>query len=96
MIYEHSEKTKSQIYQDALPLINSRTAALLDDPILRRQLVTLERKMTRGGKDSIDHSPGGRDDVANAACGALVYAGESPGDPNFYKPFPPFSPKKIV
>jgi hypothetical protein len=26
----------------------------------------------RGGKDSIDHAPGGHDDLANAACGALV------------------------
>jgi terminase large subunit-like protein len=86
VIYEHSEHSKSQLYQDALPLINSRTAALLDDATLRRQLTTLERKITRGGKDSIDHAPGAKDDVANAACGALIYAGKTPGDPNFWKP----------
>jgi len=86
VIYEASEHTKSQIYQDVLPLINSRTAALLDDQTFRRQLTGLERRTTRGGKDSIDHQPRGRDDVANAACGALIYAGKTPGDPNFWKP----------
>jgi hypothetical protein len=83
-----SELSKSQLYQDALPLINSRTAALLDNTTLRRQLVTLERKTTRGGKDSIDHSPGAKDDLANAVCGALVYAGKSLGDPNFWRGIP--------
>jgi hypothetical protein len=28
-------------------------------------------RFARGGKDSIDHAPGGHHDVANAACGAL-------------------------
>jgi hypothetical protein len=33
------------------------------------QLLGLERKTARGGKDSIDHAPGGKDDVANAVAG---------------------------
>jgi hypothetical protein len=37
-------------------------------------LVGLERRTSRAGKDSIDHAPGGHDDVANAAAGATVYA----------------------
>ena len=84
VVVEPSEHSKSQLYQDALPMINSRTAALLDNNTLRRQLVSLERRTTRGGKDSIDHSPGAKDDLANAVCGALVYAGKSLGDPNFW------------
>jgi hypothetical protein len=84
VMVEPSEHSKSQLYQDALPMINSRTAALLDNNTLRRQLVMLERKTTRGGKDSIDHSPGAKDDLANAVAGALVYAGKSLGDPNFW------------
>jgi hypothetical protein len=83
---EHSERTKLQIYQEALPLINSGNVALLEHSVLRHQLVSLERKTTRGGRDAIDHAPGGRDDVANAACGALVMAGERPGDPRFWAP----------
>jgi hypothetical protein len=83
---EACEKTKSQLYADVLPMINSRAVALLDDQVLRRQLTSLERKTRAGGKDVIDHVRGGRDDVANAVAGALVYAGQSLGDPNFYKP----------
>jgi hypothetical protein len=29
----------------------------------------LERRTARGGKDSVDHAPGGRDDVANVVAG---------------------------
>jgi len=83
---EASEKTKSQLYVDFLPMLNSRAAALLDDQTLRRQLVSLERKTRAGGRDTIDHVRGGRDDVANAAAGALVFAGQSLGGFDFYKP----------
>jgi hypothetical protein len=72
---EPAERTKSDLYRDVLPLINSRTVALLDNPVLQQQLVALERRTSRAGKDSIDHPPGGRDDVANAAS-VLVLTGE--------------------
>ena len=40
-----------------------------------------------GGRgDVIDHARGGRDDIANAVAGALVFAGQSLGDMNFWKP----------
>jgi hypothetical protein len=38
------------------------------------QLVGLERRTARSGKDSIDHSPGGHDDIANAVAGAIINA----------------------
>jgi hypothetical protein len=44
----------------------------LDLPRLIGQLVGLERRVARGGRDSIAHAPGSHDDVANAVCGALV------------------------
>jgi hypothetical protein len=47
---------------------------LLDHPRLATQLVGLERRTARGGRDSIDHAPGAHDDIANAAAGALVLA----------------------
>ncbi|HUU25506.1 MAG TPA: hypothetical protein VMW68_08105 [Methyloceanibacter sp.] len=72
--YIHATSSKSEIYIDALPLINSGAADLLDDEVLISQLASLERRVTRGGRDSIDHPPGGHDDVANAATGALVAA----------------------
>lgn len=73
--YLPSEKTKSEIYGALLPLLNSRRCDLLDVPRLEAQLCGLERRTSRGGRDSIDHGPsGGHDDVANAVGGALVLA----------------------
>jgi hypothetical protein len=73
--YETSEKTKSEIYQALLPMITSAKVELLDNPHLLAQLLNLERRTSRGGKDSIDHPTHGRDDLINAAAGALVGAG---------------------
>ena len=49
--YELSEKAKSDIYRDMLPLLNSRKVQLLDDRRLISQLHGLERRTARGGKD---------------------------------------------
>ena len=70
--YQISERNKSAIYAEALPLINSARARLLDDPRLIAQISGLERRTARSGKDSIDHPPGGHDDLANAALGAVL------------------------
>lgn len=72
--YRIADKTKSEIYQGALPKLNSRRIELLDDKTLRVQLIGLERRTSRGGRDSIDHRPGQHfhDDIANAAMGCLV------------------------
>lgn len=70
--YRTSERVKSDIYREIVAPINAARVMLLDLPVLRAQLIGLERRVSRSGKDSIDHSPGGRDDVANAAAGALV------------------------
>ena len=40
-----------------LPLLNSQAVDLLDNERLVSQLVSLERRTTRGGRDSIDHLP---------------------------------------
>lgn len=73
--YMLAERAKSDLYRDLLPLVNSGAAELLDHPRLVAQLGALERRTARGGKDSIDHGPGGHDDLANAAAGALLAAG---------------------
>jgi hypothetical protein len=72
--YEPAKLTKSEVYRDALPPLNGRKALLLENKTLQRQLVSLERKTSRGGRDSIDHPPGAKDDLANAVCGSLVRA----------------------
>jgi len=74
--YEPSERTKSDIYRELLPLLNAARCELLDSPKLKAQLIGLERRTARGtGKDSIDHGPGGHDDLCNAVAGALVAVG---------------------
>lgn len=72
--YETSARTKSDIYRELVAPVNGGRVALLDLPVLRAQLEGLERRVARGGRDSIDHGPGARDDVANAAAGALTGA----------------------
>jgi hypothetical protein len=57
-----------------LPLLNAGQVGLLDHPRLIAQLASLVRRTARSGRDSIDHAPGGHDDVINAAAGALVNA----------------------
>lgn len=74
--YKTSDKPKSAIYGELLPLINSGKVELLDNELLHRQLLNLERRTSRAGKDSIDHPLGAHDDIANAAAGALVYLTE--------------------
>jgi terminase large subunit-like protein len=72
--YRPSDLSKNEIYIDFLPRLNSREVDLLDNSRLIAQLVGLERRTARGGRDSIDHAPGSHDDLANAAAGALVFA----------------------
>jgi hypothetical protein len=48
---------------------------LLDNPKLVNQIVGFERRVARGGRDSIDHAPGGHDYLANAVAGAVDLAG---------------------
>ena len=78
--YLTSDKSKSEIYRDFLPILNSKRVELLDISRLHAQLCGLERRTARGGRDSIDHAPSAHDDVINAAAGALVLAkGKSGG-----------------
>jgi hypothetical protein len=70
--YLPAERPKSDIYRDLLPILNAHRAELLDVPRLATQLCGLERRTARGGRDSIDHRPGGHDDVANAVAGAVT------------------------
>jgi hypothetical protein len=80
--YEPATKPKSDLYRDMLPAINSRQVDLLDDARLVAQIVGLERRTARGGRDSIDHAPGSHDDLCNAVAGVvaeLISANSFPG-----------------
>ena len=74
--YTRSERTKSEIYIEALPLFTRGLLRLPDHPKLLRELRMLERHTHRSGRDSVDHPRnGGRDDYANSACAAAVLVG---------------------
>jgi len=73
--YVESERTKSDLYKELLPLINTQTIDLLDNQRLVAQLCSLECRTARGtGRDSIDAPRDMHEDLANAAAGALVIA----------------------
>jgi hypothetical protein len=57
-----------------LPLLNSGRVELLDHARCVAQICCLERQVSRGGRDNINHPPGTHDDVANAVAGVIVTA----------------------
>ena len=67
--YDISDLVKTDLYRELLPSINSARIELLDHPRMVSQLLGLERRTARGGRDSIDHGPRGHDDLANVAAG---------------------------
>ena len=73
--YALSDDPKSLLYGALLPVLNSGRLELLDHPRLISQLLSLERRTSRGGKDSIDHPPGrgttSHDDVINSVAGLV-------------------------
>ncbi|ACB23985.1 hypothetical protein [Methylobacterium radiotolerans] len=85
--YERSERSKSDIYREFLPVLNSQRCRMLPVAKLEAQLVSLERRTTRGtGKDTIDHPQvkGAHDDVANAVAGVLVLLASKPSILDLY------------
>ncbi len=72
--YQVLEQSKSDLYRDMLPVINSGRVELLDHARCLNQLIALERRTARGGRDLIDHppGPGSHDDLANVCAAATV------------------------
>jgi hypothetical protein len=79
--YEHSERDRSAIYLDALPMFTSGRVRLLENPRMVAQFAALERRTSPNGKDRVDHGPGGHDDICNSAALALVEAGSRKNAP---------------
>ena len=74
--YIQSERDKSQIFLDVLPLFTAGRTRILDSQRLTYQLISLERRSTRVGRDIVSHPDhaNSHDDLANSATGALVLA----------------------
>ncbi len=69
--YKVAEKPKGELYRELLPLFSSRRIGLPDDPVLVKQLLGLERRTSRSGREIIDHGAyrGAHDDLANVVAG---------------------------
>ncbi|MCJ7587343.1 MAG: hypothetical protein MUQ00_05495 [Candidatus Aminicenantes bacterium] len=79
IIYKNSERNKSEIYGEFLPLVMQGRVELLDNKQQAAEFRQLEQRTGRGsGKDSIDHPPGLHDDTANAGAGGAVEASIRP------------------
>ena len=73
--YRASERDRSQIFLEFLPMATRGQVELLDNKVLLAELKGLERKTRPMGRDQATHGPAGHDDVANAAAGACVLCG---------------------
>ena len=92
--YRHSDRDRSKIYADVLAVFTSGRARLLDTPKARLviQYAGLQRETTSMGRDKIDHGPGQKDDLANAASLAMVLASVVKKPPPIVMPFYAGSP----
>jgi len=72
--YVKADLPKSGLYLELLHKMTANEIELLDDETTVNEISSLERRTRSGGKDSIDHPPGGHDDLANAIAGLCVVA----------------------
>jgi hypothetical protein len=63
-----ADVNRSEAYLHLLPLLTTGRVELPPEPRLRLELLGLERRTARGGRDSIDHRPGAHDDLANSVA----------------------------
>jgi hypothetical protein len=76
IVYVPSERTASELYLEFLPLLNARQIELLDHRRALSQMMALERRTSRTGRDLISHPPtaSSHDDIANVIAAVLVNA----------------------
>lgn len=74
MVLNTCPKSTGDTYIEFAGALRQRQVALPDHPKLLTQLRGLERRTTRDGRDTVDHRPGGHDDVAAATARAVVAA----------------------
>jgi hypothetical protein len=96
--YRVASKTKSELYQALLPLLNSGRITLPQNDTLTKQLVGLERHVARSGREQIDHGVSGHDDLSNAVAGvaelcSLANQAAQPVFGRWGSPDPPRHPK---
>lgn len=71
---KYTDRNRSQLYGELLPVLNTGQIELPPDEAMLGQLANLERKTGRAA-DIIDHPAGGHDDRCNAVAGLAYHAG---------------------
>jgi hypothetical protein len=71
------ERTTSENYLHALPMLLARRVRLIDNATLRSQLTSLERQVSAVDRETVSHpqSASAHDDCATAVCGLLSMSG---------------------
>ena len=72
--YEITDKSRSELYLEFLPMLNSDQVRWVDNSRIAVQLSNLERRTARSGKDTVDHGYAGHDDLSNVVAGVAVAA----------------------
>ena len=67
--YCPAEKPKSELYLNFEPFVNTQMVQLPRNQALINQLISLERRKGKAGKDSVDHPRHEGDDLSNAVAG---------------------------
>lgn len=70
--YKLAPVPTSDLYRDLVAIVNSGRLGLIDHPRAQAQLVGLERRTGRSGRDAIGHAPNQHDDLATVISGAAV------------------------
>ncbi len=81
--YKPAEKSKSDLYLEALPLFTRGAISIPNHAPLIRELRLLERQTHRGGRYTIDHPRRGSDDLANALCGCAALSSSTGFDTSY-------------
>ena len=71
VVYEPSSKPKSDLYLSFEGHVNTRRVQLPDHKQLITELVNLERRRSRAGKDTVDHPPRGSRTIRQWRGGAV-------------------------
>jgi hypothetical protein len=77
--YIQSATPKRDYYLTFLALCNSGRVDLLDNPQISNEFCALERKISKSGREVVEHRIGAHDDLVNSIAGALVLAAERLG-----------------
>jgi hypothetical protein len=69
IVYSNSELSKSKLFLEFEGVINTGQILIPKNKDLINELLNLERRTGRSGRDSVDHAPKGSDDLANSVAG---------------------------